>query len=623
MKKTSAISKTAAIVIVVVLVAAGIAGFFLLSGAPGIIGPAPTTSVKFYIKNPKVDSLIEKGRYSTDPEERKDIYYELQEIYYEDVPSVVIHQPLARHWERTWVQGWYYNPIYPGLYFYPLSKSPDAKNPDTFVEATIGEPETLDPAWAYDTASGEVIFNIYDTLIFFDGEHVDKFVPVIAEKVPSVENGLVKISEEGMTVIFPIRKGIKTHDGGEITPEDVEYSFERTMIQDRDGGPAWMILMPLLGVESLSSLGNLSDPSDAARVGKMIDEAVEVQGDSVVFHLAKPYPLMTFLQIWSQTWSSIVDKECAVKHGAWPGNKDNWVEVFEKYHNPEEPELQEADCGSGPFMLEKWEHGKQISLVRFDDYFQGPAKLKRAIIKKVDEWPTRKLMFINGDADVVYVPIMHAKELEGAEGIRCVKDLPTLANTAIFFTFKIDPNSPYIGSGKLDGEGIPPDFFSDVNVRLAFAYSLDYDKIINEVLLGEAKHVPGPIVEGLPYFNPDQPTYKFNPEKAKEYFKKAWGGQVWEKGFKIIVLYNTGNEVRKTVAEMLKENIESLNPKFKVEVRAVEWPIYLKAMVKSQLPVFIIGWLADYPDPDNFVFPYMHSEGTFAAWQGYVTPSEE
>ncbi|HDD66903.1 MAG TPA: ABC transporter substrate-binding protein, partial [Nitrososphaeria archaeon] len=102
-----------------------------------------------------------------------------------------------------------------------------------------------------------------------------------------------------------------------------------------------------------------------------------------------------------------------------------------------------------------------------------------------------------------------------------------------------------------------------------------------------------------------------------------WGGQVWEKGFKIIVLYNTGNEVRKTVAEMLKENIESLNPKFKVEVRAVEWPIYLKAMVKSQLPVFIIGWLADYPDPDNFVFPYMHSEGTFAAWQGYVTPSEE
>ena len=222
---------------------------------------------------------------------------------------------------------------------------------------------------------------------------------------------------------------------------------------------------------------------------------------------------------------------------------------------------------------------------------------------------------------MVWVPRMHIKELEGAEGIRVVKDLPTLTNTAIFFTFKIDPKSPYIGSGKLDGKGIPPNFFSDINARLAFAYSLDYEKLIKDALLGEGKHVPGPIVEGLPFFNPEQKVYKYDPEKAKEYFKKAWGGQVWEKGFYIEVLYNTGNVQRKTVAEMLKENIESLNPKFKIHVRAVEWPIYLKAMVKKQLPVFIIGWLADYPDPHNFVHPYMHSKGTFAAWQGYVTPT--
>jgi len=619
MRKVSAISRSAAIAIAVVVIVAVIAGVYITTQVPGIIGPRPTPTVKFYIKNPKVDELVEKGIRTIEPAKRKDIYYELQKIYYEDVPSVVLYQGLGRHYERTWVQGWYYNPIYPGLYFYVLSKTPDAKNPDTFIEATIGEPETLDPAWAYDTASAEIIFNIYDTLIFFDREHVDKFVPMISEKVPSVENGLVK--DNGLTIIFPIRKGIKTHAGGEITPEDVEYSFERAMIQERDGGPVWMLLEPLLGVDSLSELGNLSVPADAEKIGKMIDDSVEVKGNNVIFHLAKPFPTTTFLQIWSQTWASIIDKECAVKAGAWPGNKDNWVEIFKKYHNPETPELQETDCGSGPFMLEKWEHGKQVSIVRFDDYFQGPAKLRRAIVKKVDEWSTRKLMFLRGDADVVWVPRMHIKELEGAEGIRVVKDLPTLTNTAIFFTFKIDPNSPYIGSGKLDGKGIPPNFFSDINARLAFAYSLDYEKLIKDALLGEGKHVPGPIVEGLPFFNPEQKVYKFDPEKAKEYFKKAWGGQVWEKGFYIEVLYNTGNVQRKTVAEMLKENIESLNPKFKVHVRAVEWPIYLKAMVKKQLPVFIIGWLADYPDPHNFVHPYMHSKGTFAAWQGYVTPT--
>jgi peptide/nickel transport system substrate-binding protein len=111
--------------------------------------------------------------------------------------------------------------------------------------------------------------------------------------------------------------------------------------------------------------------------------------------------------------------------------------------------------------------------------------------------------------------------------------------------------------------------------------------------------------------------YTFDLKKAEEYFKKAWNGQLWEKGFKLTILYNTGNVQRKTLAEMIKDKVESINPKFKIEVRAVEWPEYLKAMVRGELPVFIIGWLADYPDPYNFVFPYMHSSGTFAAWQKY------
>ena len=111
----------------------------------------------------------------------------------------------------------------------------EIKNPDTIIETTIGTVDSLDPAWAYDTASGEVIFNIYETLIFWDGTRTDKFVPMLATKVPSVENGL--ISEDGLTYTFPIRKGVKFHNGEPLTPEDVEYSFERAMVQDRDGGP--------------------------------------------------------------------------------------------------------------------------------------------------------------------------------------------------------------------------------------------------------------------------------------------------------------------------------------------------------------------------------------------------
>ena len=161
-KSVSAISKTVAAVIAVIIVVAIVAAIaaYMVTIPPSAPPTTPTTPTRtgVYIKNPEVDELIEKGIMTIDPAEREKIYYTLQKIYYEDVPSVVLVQPLGRHWERTWVQGWYYNPAFPGTYFYALSKSSDAKNPDTMIVATIGEPETLDPAWAYDTASGEIIF---------------------------------------------------------------------------------------------------------------------------------------------------------------------------------------------------------------------------------------------------------------------------------------------------------------------------------------------------------------------------------------------------------------------------------------------------------------------------------
>ena len=482
------------------------------------------------------------------------------------------------------------------------------KNPDTIIYATIGEPETLDPAWCYDTASAEIIFNVYETLIFFKGNRTDEFEPLLATEW--------WISDDGLTYIFKIREGVKFQNGNPLTPEDVEYSIERAMVQDRDGGPVWMFLEPLLGIYCTRDF-NLSDPEVAKQVGHMIDDAVESNATHVIFHLKMPYP--PFMQILAQSWASIVDKEWCIEQGDWPG----WVDYVQwvKYNNPEVPPLQEKMMGTGPFKLERWEHGVEVVLVRNDNYWREPAKIKRAIIKTIPEWSTRKLMFLAGDADIVYVPREHIKEIEGVPGIRYVKDLPTLVcSPALFFTFHIDPESPYIGSGKLDGNGIPPDFFTDINVRKAFAYAFDYDTFIKDAYLGEAIRPANPIIKGLPFYDPNDPKYEFDLEKAEEYFKKAYDGKLWEVGFYLEIVYNAGNIPRKTAAEILKHNIESLNPKFKVYVRAIEWPTMLRAMVKGQLPVFLIGWLADYPDPHNFVHPFMHSAGAFAAWQGYKNP---
>jgi peptide/nickel transport system substrate-binding protein len=225
-----------------------------------------------------------------------------------------------------------------------------------------------------------------------------------------------------------------------------------------------------------------------------------------------------------------------------------------------------------------------------------------------------------GDADYVNVPRAYIDELEGVNGLTVYKDLPTLQNDAFFFQFSINPDSTMIGSGQLDGEGIPLDFFSDINVRKGVAYAFDWDTYIKDAMKGEAQQVGSPIVEGLSYYDANAPRHSKDLEKSAEYFKNAWGGEVWEKGFTFTVAYNAGNLERKTACEILQQNLFSVNDKFNVLIQVMQWPTLLRGMYSGLLPMFQIGWIADYPDAHNFIFPFMSSQGTFSGWQNYNNP---
>ena len=484
------------------------------------------------------------------------------------------------------------------------------KNPDTLIHAQYGTIQSLDPHRAYDTASCQVVMNMYDGLIGFEGTSTDKFLPLVAEKVPSIKNGLIR--DGGKTYVFPIRKGIKFHNNEEVTPEDVEYTFERAMVTDEDGGPVWMIYEPLLGIsKSRDKEGNIVVDF------KDIDRSVEVEGQNVVFRLKNPYP--PFLAILAQSWSSILNKKYMIDNGAWDGTETNW----KKYNNPEQgaEALYNKEMGCGPYKLVKWDPGAEITLERFDGYFREPASVKNIVIKVVEEWTTRKLMFTAGDVDSVMVDVMYWPEMESVEGIKIYKDLPRLVNTSVFYNFKINPEANQaIWSGRLDGQGIPPDFFTDINVRKAFAHSFDHETYIKDAFLGYAITPAHPIVKGLPYSDPDVPKYEFDQKKAKEYFMKAWDGKVWENGFKMTIMYNTGNEKREVACQMIEENVESLNPKFQIEVMNVDWGNYLNMIVAKKCTLFVLGWLADFPDPHNFVHPYMHSQGYYPQFQSYSRP---
>ena len=508
-----------------------------------------------------------------------------------------------------------------------------AFDPTVYVEATIGEPDTLDPHLAYDTASGEVLYNVYENLIAYKGRSVSEFEPRLATEVPTVKNGLIK--DGGKTYVFPIRKGVKFHNGNPLTPEDVEYSFERGLLYDPDGGPMWMLWYAIFGVHSRDealeefvgkSVDEIYDKNGEPKAEykqklidfykQVVDPAIEVQGDNVVIKLKRPYA--PFLNIISQSahWAAVLDKETCVKLGLWDGKAETWWKY--KDMQKEKSPLYAWAMGTGPYKFVEWDRKQQkVTLVANENYWREPAKIKKVVIWGIDEWSTRKAMLEKGDADSIAVVLEYLDQLRGNKDIQIIENIPTLSVTVVGFNWSINPQSKYVGSGKFDGNGIPLDFFNNVYARKAVAAAINYDALIRDVLKGFGKRIPTALPEGLLGFSPSLPLYKFNVQEVQKNLKLAWNGEVLKKGIKFSVAYNQGNTARQRVAEMIKMYMEMAAPgKVKIDVQPLQWPTFLDATKRGELPVFILGWLADYPDPDNFIFTYYHSAGDYSGRQG-------
>lgn len=493
-------------------------------------------------------------------------------------------------------------------------QQPAAKNPDTLTVVRFGDPETLDPAYAYDTASSEILlWNIYETLLFFEGESTSEFVPLLATEVPSAGNG--GISSDGLTYTFTIRENVKFHDGSALTAEDVKYSLLRFMFMDRDGGPSWILLEPILGVSSTrDDAGTLN-----AALFDQADRAIQVQGNKVSITLKQPFA--PFLAIMAQ-WSTVTSKAWAAGQGDWDGTNAG----LQALNNPTEPsgtKFFSAGVGTGPFKLASWDRqNRQVVLERNDAYWREPAKLARVVFRVIEEFGPRKLMLEQGDADIVTVNRPEQSQVTGIEGVEVVDDIPQLSNVGIFMNLNVKTGggNPDVGSGRLDGNGIPADFFADVNVRRGLAQAIDYEAAIRDCYRGKAQVGHGPIPRGLFGYDEGRDWYTFDTSRAGSAFREAQDGRLWDTGFKFTVLFNSGNTARQCLAQVIKTGVESLNPKFKVDVRGVTWAQYLSLYREGKLPLWIIGWAADYPDPDNFVSPYMHSTGTYASAQSYKNP---
>lgn len=481
---------------------------------------------------------------------------------------------------------------------------------DTYVYMAAGPPDTLDPEGAYDTASGLALENVYETLYGYDGTAVDEFVPLLATDY--------SISDDNLTYTFDLREGVQFHSGNDFTCRDVEYSIERILVMnDPSSG---------VGFQSEALLGTAANANDDDSITwERIDNAVECVDESTVkFNLPAVDP--AFFGKLVYTNASVIDSAWAIENGEWSGTEADWREWVGV--EPREGFLHDNVSGTGAYALVDWD-GTDSVYERFDGYWGETPDIETVQYRIAEELATRILALQNGEADRIILgsdddwATLEA-QVRGLDGVT-VWEGENYAGLSVFAMHMnqdvvVENNSVNVGSGELDGAGIPSDFFADIDIRKAFSYSFDHQVMIEELFLGNGTKITMALPPSFLGYDPNVPTYEADLEMAEMHFREAFDGAVWDQGFEFTISYNTGNLTRQTIAEVIKANVEDISADFRINVRGIQWPDFLSDRNQNLLPISLVGWAPDYADPDNFMWTFYHSDGYYGNQMNFADP---
>jgi peptide/nickel transport system substrate-binding protein len=486
-----------------------------------------------------------------------------------------------------------------------------------------GNFESLDPAVDYETAGGEILQNVYETLVFYNGASSSDLKGMLATEVPTIANG--GISEDGLTYIFHLRSGVKFADNTTMTSTDVKYSFDRALMLNDPNGPWWMygqVLIPGYYGFSQGQFGDdgklLKDPytkyDEKAKKDvtytfinqTLLDKHIWASNATTIqFNLTSPYP--AFLYTLAFNGASIVSKAYVEAHGGL--SKAGFDYMFNHA------------MGTGPYMISEIKTDSYIKLVANPYYWRTAPSIKTVIISQIADDSARILALKNRDVDAAAIPRAQRAAVEGAPNITIVAGNPTFNVDFIGLNQAINVT----GADK-SKTNVPTDFLADRNVRLAFAHAFNFTLYLTETLQGTAIQPNGAIPKGMFAYNATVPLYDYNLTMAEEYLGKALDTRTadsttdtyLDNGFNLEIFYNAGNSARQSACMLFKSGLESLNPgKITVTVTGLEWSAYLEYRKTLKMPVMFLGWAPDYADPDDYVQPFFLSGGTYAAMIGY------
>lgn len=419
-----------------------------------------------------------------------------------------------------------------------------------------GDPPTLDPAIAQDSTSAEIIVEVFSGLVTIDKDL--KIVPDIAESWT--------ISPDKLTYTFKLRSDAKFQSGKTITAQDFKYSLERAASPATASPVADSYLGDIVGVrEKLARKAN-----DVSGVKVVDDHTLALTIDA---------PKSYFLAKLTYPTAFVVDQANVNAGRTW-------------FLKPN---------GSGPYKLKQYDLGQQIVLERNDSWYGTPKPQVKTITFSISggSYMTR---YENGELDATPVSVIDVdRVLDPTNALN--KELTTAPQFSI----------SYIGFNTLK----PP--FDDVKVRQAFNYAIDKGQIAEVVLKKMASPAYGILPPKFPGFNESLKGLQYDPAKAKQLIKESKYGDASKLPEITLFISGAGGNAGPTtqaMVEMIKQNIG-----VDVNIQQQDFAAFLQELNKrpSTLQMFQLGWIADYPDPQDFLDILFHGD-SLDNHTGYSNP---
>jgi oligopeptide transport system substrate-binding protein len=399
------------------------------------------------------------------------------------------------------------------------------------------DPITLDPALASDAGSAGYIVEIFGGLVTLDRDL--KIVPDLAESWD--------VSPDGLTYTFHIRPDAKFHDGKPVTADDFKYSLDRTAR-----------LGQTTSITAEAYLGDIVGAKDVTRGRADSISGVQVI-DTRTLQIQITAPSAYFLAKLTYPTAFVVDQQQV------EANPRNWTR---------------KPNGTGPYKMAEWRLNERIILEANADYHLGAPSVKRVLY--VLSGGSTLTQYENGELDVAGISV------NDIERVLSPRD-PLNAEYKNGDSLSI----AYIGFNTTQ----PP--FDDPNVRRAFAMAIDRDQIVHVVLKDMVPVANSYMMPGLPGYNADAKLPAFDPEGAKA----ALAASKYKDaaGLGPITLTEIGGGANAGIATQAIIEMWRTNLGVDVSIEQSEAASFYDDLDRGRLQMFDIGWIMDYPDPEDII----------------------